>query len=200
MKTTRAASAARLACALAGAIVIIAGCHKVTGGGWIAGVNGGKATFGFQAQCRSGTAELDFGGGPITLPELSFYEGQFQYHDKSANVSFHGKTTPDNFLLGFPGSCDELVAEMNANGIATNATSFSGECVTRPGGVAGTFAITVVDNGKPGLGAGDEITVTTPRLNFLNEPIGAPCTADGQPYSNSGLLGGGNIAMPGHKS
>jgi len=213
MKKKGAASAARLACALAGAIVIIAGCHKVTGGGWIAGVNGGKATFGFQGQCRSGTVEVDFGGGPMTLPEVTFYEGQFQYQDRSAGVRFHGKINPNNFVLGYPGSCDELVADIADFGLPTNEAEFTGECTSQPGGVTGTFKVTVVDGGKPGPDAADEVTVATPNFflqpifdadwNVIGEevvPIGAPCTADGQPYSNSGLLGGGNIAMPGHKS
>lgn len=205
-------SVRKLALALLGLTVVIVGCHKVAGGGWLAGVNGGKATFGFQGQCRAGTTELDFGGGPITVTELAFYEGQFQYHDNGANVSFHGDISPNNFALGFPGTCDELVAWMAENAIATNESSFAGECVSRPGAVAGTFKVTVVDHGKPGPGAGDEITVTTPNFylqpifddewNVIGEevvPIGLPCTANGQPYSNSGLMGGGNIVMPGHE-
>jgi len=208
MKTKRVASATRIAVALAGVIVVIAGCHKVTGGGWIAGVNGGKATFGFQAQCKteeSTPGETDF----------LFYEGQFQYQDPGANVRFHGDVNTNQSFLGFgalASSCEELVDLGAQYGATINEAEFTGECVSRPGGAKGTFKVTVVDRGKPGPDAGDEISVATPNYisfpifdeewNQIGEeilPIGAPCTEDGQAYSNSGLLGGGNIVMPGHK-
>jgi hypothetical protein len=221
MKKKGAASAARLACALAGAIIVIAGCHKVTGGGWITGVNGGKATFGFQAQCKPGEPS-DFG------PALDFFVGQFQYHDKGAKVSFHGDVIANNFALGFPGSCrdlGELIAEnaevLEQFGFSTKEAEFTGECVSRPGDVQGTFKVVIVDNGKPGPDPSDEITVATPNFfvqdilectKFNDEgwceefekigeevvTLGLPCTADGQAYSNSGVLRGGNIVMPGH--
>ena len=137
MKKKGAASAARLACALAAAIVIIAGCHKVTGGGWIAGVNGGKATFGFQAQC----VDDEFG-------DPSQFEGQFQFNDRGAGVRFHGDVNANQTYVGAPEewSCSDIVelvfpAELNQ-------ALFRGEC-TSPGGITGTFSVEVTDNGTP---------------------------------------------------
>lgn len=40
----------RAAIAAAAMLVVVPNSHKVTGGGWIAGVNGGNATFESQAQ------------------------------------------------------------------------------------------------------------------------------------------------------
>lgn len=64
--------------ALATMVVITTGCTvlpgKYTGGGWIPGVEGGKATFGFQ---------MRFDGETVT--------GQVQYNDHGPNgVKFHG--------------------------------------------------------------------------------------------------------------
>jgi hypothetical protein len=215
-----AVSLARVAIVMVGVAVAVVGCHKVAGGGWLAGVNGGKATFGFQGQCDDIVLDLD---GPV--PGLVSYEGQFQYHDKGANVSFHGDVNWDKLVFfpfgNAPSSCKEWVATLP---VAVHDAEFSGECVSRPGGVTGTFKVTVVDNGKPGPGAGDEITVATPNYfvqdvyetdgdgNYVLDedgwlivigqeivPIGDPCTNDGQAYSNSGIVGGGNIVMPGEK-
>jgi len=198
----------KLAAVLIGITVALSGCNKVTGGGWIAGVNGGKANFGFQAQCQEGT--VDFGFGEMLTQD--FYEGQFQYRDNSAYVGFHGDINIAASAIGFDGTCADLVDFFHENGDPANWSDFSGECVSHSGGVQGTFRVMVVDNGKAGPDSADEITVTTP--NFFEEPIfddegeflgfevvalGVPCTDNGQPYSNSGMLGGGNIAMPGQK-
>jgi len=215
-----AVSLRRLAVVLIGVTVAIVGCHKVAGGGWLAGVNGGKATFGFQGKCIDVVLDLD---GEV--PAFASYEGQFQYHDKGANVSFHGDVNWDKLVFfpfgNAPSSCKEWVATLP---VTINEANFSGECVSHPGGVRGTFKVTVVDNGKPGPGAGDEITVATPNY-FIQDvyetdsdgnlvfdedgwpivigqeivPLGDPCTNDGQAYSNSGLVGGGNIVMAGDK-
>ena len=196
----------KLAAVLIGITVALSGCNKVTGGGWIAGVNGGKANFGFQAQCQEET--VDFGFGEMLMP--GFYEGQFQYRDNSAYVGFHGDI---NIAVGalFDGTCADLVDFFRENGDPANFSEFSGECVSHPGGVQGTFKVVVVDNGKAGPDASDEITVTTPNsvelpifdegefLGYEVVTLGVPCTDNGQPYSNSGMLGGGNIAMPGQK-
>lgn len=188
MKKKGAASAARLACALAGAIIVIAGCHKVTGGGWIAGVNGGKATFGFEAQCVD-----DESGG------YAQFEGQFQFNDSGAGVRFHGDVEPNAFYGGFPEdlSCSDVVEVPGAAWGPLNQALFRGEC-TSPGGITGTFSVEVTDNGTPGSMAGDIITVSTPYTVF-GIPFGEPCTDDLQPYSNSGVIGGGNIVSHGHK-
>ena len=184
MKKRGAASAARAALALAGVIVIIAGCHKVTGGGWIAGVNGGKATFGFQAQC----VDDEFG-------DPSQFEGQFQFNDRGAGVRFHGDVNANLSYIGFPEewSCSDIVEFVNPPEELGHA-AFQGQC-TSPAGIAGTFSVEVMDNGTPGSVAGDIITVQSPAYGFC----GTPCTDDMQTYSNSGVIGGGNIVSHGHK-
>lgn len=58
--------------------MLITGCHILGGGGWLPGLNGGKAHFGFEAHC---VQEDGFS---------LFYEGDFQYSDRSAGVRFHG--------------------------------------------------------------------------------------------------------------
>lgn len=181
----------RAAVAAAAMLVCIAGCHKVTGGGWIAGVNGGKATFGFQAQCVD-----DADGDP------SQYEGQFQYNDRGAGVRFHGNVNANMTYVGAPEdwSCSDIVELVYANQL--NQALMQGEC-TSPAGVKGTFSVEVTDNGTPGSVTGDIITVSTPSiLDFGNWETGEPpqpCTDNGFAYSNSGLLSGGNIVSHGHK-
>lgn len=220
VKAKKAASLARLAVISMGVAAAVVGCHKVAGGGWLAGVNGGKATFGFQGQCHE--IVLDFGE---EVPAFVSYEGQFQYNDRGANVGFHGDVNWDKLVFfpfgNAPDSCKEWASSLP---VAIKDAEFTGECVSRSGGVTGTFKVTVVDNGKPGPGAGDEITVATPNYyvqdifetdgdgNIVFDEfgwpvvigqeivtIGDPCTDDGQAYSNSGVVGGGNIVMPGHK-
>jgi hypothetical protein len=205
-RTKGLVSFGRLAAVLIGITVALSGCNKVTGGGWMAGVNGGKANFGFQAQCQEVSTDFD----EMLFP--GFYEGQFQYRDNSAYVGFHGDINIAVTAL-FDGTCAELVDFFHENGDAANWSDFSGECVSHPGGVQGTFRVMVVDNGKAGPDSADEITVTTPnsvqQATFDDDgnqtgwevvALGVPCTDNGQPYSNSGMLGGGNIAMPGPKN
>lgn len=193
-RTKGLVSFGRLAAVLIGITVALSGCNKVTGGGWMAGVNGGRATFGFQAQCQDGTE-------PDGEPSQNFYEGQFQYRDNAAYVGFHGDINVSFVTSGVYGNgiLIESCADWGNSG-NTNA-EFTGTCVSHPGGVPGTFKVEVVDNGKPGPDSADEITVTTPNTDpFFGEEAGVPCTDNGQPYSNSGMLGGGNIAMPGPKN
>ena len=189
MKKKRAASAARYVLASFAAILVVAGCHKVTGGGWIDGVNGGKATFGFQAQCVKADP---FGSGDAWWQ----YEGQFQFNDRSAGVRFHGDINiqASSFIEGqpLPDTCEESVELTDPD--ALNVAFITGTCRS-PGGVLGSFSVEVVDNGTPGSLAGDQITVQTPILGFA----GTPCTDDGNAYSNSGVIGGGNIVSHGHK-
>lgn len=206
IKIKKFVSLGRLSAVLIGITVALGGCHKVSGGGWIEGVNGGRANLGFQAQCQEGV--IDFGFGEESTQD--FYEGQFQYRDKGAYVGFHGDINPHESFFGAPvGSCAELVDFAGGFGIPTNTAEFTGTCVSHPGGVEGTFKVEVIDNGKPGPDASDEITVSTPNFrlwpiydedwNYLGDEmvaIGVPCTDNGQPYSNSGMLRGGNIAMP----
>lgn len=175
--------------ALLGATVFAAGCHEIKGGGWIDGALGGKATFGLQAKCRV----TDPYGSGEELPWV--YEGQFQYHDKTAGVSFHGDLV--FYAAGF--SPDDNSCAGTNPGVAG---LINGTCVSRPGGNAGTMVLWVEDNGTPGELADDLLGVY------------ATCTDSGIPYSTSagydeplpGLilpigvpLRGGNIVTVGHR-
>ena len=108
--------------------LLLAACHKFTGGGWIDGLYGGKANIGFTAQCE------DTEEGVVVL-------GQLQYNDKSAGVRFHGEF---EYYDGFVESClyhDEL----------PDQATLAGSCKTRPGNVEGEFSILVSDFDADGL-------------------------------------------------
>lgn len=178
MKAKGTVSIGRLAAAVIGITVAIVGCHKVTGGGWIDGVNGGKATFGFQAQC-------------VNEDGYRFYRGQFQYNDLGAGVKVHTEL----LRVGFFGISDTAESCENAADIVgslagvTNQAQLVGSC-TGPTGEEGLVWIFVTDEGVPGSIKGDSIFVD----------IDAVCTTDGQPYSNSGIIRGGNLIVHEHKA
>lgn len=174
------------------ALMSVSACHEIKGGGWLEGAYGGKATFGFQAKCR--IADLGFGE-----PGPAFHEGQFQFHDKRAGVSFHGDL---NFwIAGFspePQTCKENTEN---SGDPLNEGRFVGTCFSQPGKVEGTMVVTIADNGTPGELSDDLIGVY------------ATCTDTGTPYSTSAgylepfpgfvipngvPIGGGNIVSVGH--
>lgn len=159
--------------AAAGIVLLVAGCHKLVGGGWFYGYGGEKVTFGFQAQCiEDGDGIFDF-----------YYEGQFQYNDRQNGVRFHGDI---NATIGITGAGDNT-CETQAGSFGDQFEgTFSGVCYTQPGRVEGTFEVMVEDNGTPGPTAGDYIWVST------------DCTLGGAPYVNAGVLGGGNIKSIGH--
>ena len=155
---------------LAGALLTVAGCHLLGGGGWFPGLNGGKAHFGFNAECY----EDDDG--------YVFHGGEFQYMDKSAGVRFHGEFEALNTVYGWEGTCAELTEQLvDMDIIAPNVVELAGTCRTQPKGHVGTFTVYVEDNGKRGL-AGDYIEVTT-----------EGCGKQGGDYSHAALLKGGNI-------
>src|SRR5919106_3352297 len=66
---------------LIGVALVTTGCHRAKGGGWIPSTVAGKATFGFTAKC----VETDDLGAPFR-----FYEGQLEWDDHGADVTFHG--------------------------------------------------------------------------------------------------------------
>lgn len=173
-----------LASALAG-LLFVSGCHEIKGGGWLAGAAGGKATFAVNGKCVE--QELFPGSGEA----YTFHEGQFQYHDKSVGVSFHGDFNA--WIAG--GGGDSCAENAELSGDPLNEAFMQGQCISRPGGVVGSYSVIITDNGTPGADAGDEITISTPSALFG----GTPCTDTGMPYSNSGTIGGGNISSVGHR-
>lgn len=99
-----------------------------TGGGWIDGKEGGKATFGFNAE-----VECDKG-------EVTSATGQVTYHDRSVGLKLKGTITGG----GFFGECgDDPENSVWAHGVwrqQGRSDEFTG----------GLFAIQVTDNGEPG--------------------------------------------------
>lgn len=187
LKAKGAVSLVRLVAVMIGMTVAIVGCHKVTGGGWVAGLYGGKANFGFQARCVAGTGDQK---------EFSFYEGQFQFQDRSAGVRFHGDIDP-GFTAGWENNCEDASVPLGP----VDEALFSGTCVSQPGGIVGSFSVQVVDNGSPGSFAGDTIIIDTPSTSFFyqGEYSGIACSDNGVEYHNAGAIGGGNIVSHGHK-
>ena len=160
-------------------LLLLAGCHILGGGGWLPGLNGGKAHFGFSAECYE---EFD---PDIQENIYLFHRGDFQYMDKSAGVRFHGEIEASFGIFGFEGGCDELVAAIGTPEELATA-QFSGTCRSQPKKHEGVFTVYVEDNGKPGM-TGDYIEITT-----------EGCGADGGDYFHSGTLGGGNIWFEDH--
>ena len=71
--------------AFASMVLISVGCAgKYTGGGWIEGKCGGKATFGFQMKSDG-----------------ECVSGQVQYNDHGADVMFHGVVESMNWSSGY---------------------------------------------------------------------------------------------------
>lgn len=121
----------RIVIVIAGTAVLLAACHKFTGGGWIEGMNGGKAHFGFTAQCE------DLNPG-VAL------RGQLQFNDKSAGVKFHGKF--ENYYFEDE-SCDALVASWAGS---ENGIDAVGSCRSQPEKNEGTFELVAWDNDADG--------------------------------------------------
>lgn len=168
------------------AFIFLAGCHELTGGGWIPGANGGKANFGFVAKCAD-SIDPDFGDLPY------FYEGQFQYQDRLAGVRFHAAMEGSLGFIGF-GNCDD-VGDL---GEADPEFTISGACESRPGKVGGSFMVTFLDDGgAAGAMAGRKMIVQTPNP-FIPPEFTAPCADNGLPYYNEGYIGGGTLKSHGH--
>jgi hypothetical protein len=123
----------------------------VRGGGSIALDNGNKATFGFTLACDSETGDAS---------------GQFQYVDHGSGVRFHG------VVDSLP-----LVTTCVPGG---NLGAFAGTYRPQPKGEGGAFIVGVVDNGEPGVSAGDAIRI---------EIVGG----DYDGYSVLGTISRGNI-------
>jgi hypothetical protein len=84
----------------------------VGSGGWLTGLNGSKAHFGFEAYCVEDEGVC------------RFHEGEFQYLDKSAGVRFHG--TFQWFLGNTNGyeSCEEAAVAGNSPEARSTALIF----------------------------------------------------------------------------
>jgi predicted small secreted protein len=155
---------------------VVAGCDRLTGGGWIQSVEPGeRATFSFSARCRNSTVN----GQPAAL----LYQGQFEYDDHAFNplVRIHGTVVPDTFGTFPLQTCRQLATELDMSSLSR----FQGTFRTQPEiipGVQGEFVVAVSDGGEGGTLNGDEICVS------LFGPIVYPPTW-------CGLVQGGNIQV-----
>jgi hypothetical protein len=114
---------------------VLAGCATVTGGGWLAGLNGGRATFGADLTCN----------------ENSHLVGSWTYHDKSAGVDVAGTVTDADAVF------------CNQSGTPGGSVSWFGTYTAQhcSGACTGSFDVTVVDsNGNAGRIKGDTLTIT----------------------------------------
>jgi hypothetical protein len=129
--------------------VLAAGCHKVTGGGWVMSSANPleKATFGFTAKCRDTTVD--------STPVAVAYDGQLEYHDPSVGIRIHGDVEPQEFIEAFGLTCKE-VGELL---VLQPSTTFEGTYRSQPGGEQGHFVVVVTDNGQPGRN-GDMFCIT----------------------------------------
>lgn len=174
------------------AFVFLAGCHELTGGGWIPGANGGKANFGFTAKCTESSSDF----GDVAW----FYTGQLQYQDRLAGVRFHADM--DGGIGVSADSCEEAVATGAAIGLDAEVL-MNGTCSSRPGKVTGTFSVTFLDEGgSEGTFAGRKVIVQTPDPAFVGPwfppHLQTPCTDNGQPYYNEGYVQGGTLKSHKH--
>lgn len=150
---------------LIGMALLLTGCTKANGGGWIVSATGsGKATFGFNGKCKDTTLD----GKPAAA-----ISGQVQYKDAPAGVYFHG--TINSTVQG--STCAEVSDDFDAPG----SSDFFGAYRPQPSGDSGTFLLTVTDNGEPGIN-GDGIAIQLVDGLYSG-------------YSNSGPIQGGNIQV-----
>jgi hypothetical protein len=113
------------------AMLLLVGCRKATGGGWLPSATGaGKATIAFTANCKQRGSD-------------AMLTGQLQYHDRPAGVRLHGMV---NFTAA-ASTCAEMASLSDPN-----ESRLSGPYRPQPGGKGGTFNVQVRDNGEPGGG------------------------------------------------
>ena len=163
------------------AFIFLAGCHEMTGGGWIPGANGGKANFGFTAKC---VADPNLG-------DVAFWDGQLQFQDRLAGVRFHAHMDPLVGLIA-PGieTCEQAGDSGEGSEIIIDAF-----CESKPGGVPGRVVITLRNlDGSGDPAAGPQVEVQTPHPFIPSDA----CTDNGLPYYNAGNLGGGALKSHGH--
>jgi hypothetical protein len=159
---------------VAAVTVLVVGCDKLVGGGWIPGLYGGKANFGVIIQCE----DTEF--GPVAV-------GNFQYNDHSAGVRFHGLF--DLYTTAMSNeyeTCAEAkeTAQEYGYGYSIHAT---GECKTQPNKRSGRFYIQY-----DSFEHRDWPPEFHHRLRVVTDGCGE---IGGGQYVNVGFVQGGNINM-----
>jgi hypothetical protein len=149
------------------AAVVLTGC-RLTGGGWMAGADGGRATFGFDLACRDG-----------------WFVGEWTYHDKAAGLNLHGTVTPTSGLWdpfewtesGYP--CEDTTAPGSIDlPLVYTARPCRDVCEE------GHLYVSATDTGRAGPDKGDYLSI---------EVFDGPAAF----YENSGVLRGGNLTVAG---
>jgi len=155
------------------AALVLSAC-SITGGGYMAGIDGGKATFGFGITCQD-----------------NYVVGDWTFHDKSFDpkVNAHGTLTPTSgawynvigLVEDVGALCNDPYYDYFDGDYATFNLMYSAEACT--GDCTGRATIVAYDsdqNGKPDKG--DWLSVT-----FINGPYAG--------YENEGTVMGGNIKV-----
>jgi hypothetical protein len=159
-------------------IVVLAGC-KASGGGYIPStIEGEKATFAFNGNCKNTTTTDEFGNVIV----IGVVKGQLQYNDRAADVKFHADLVDE--IDDFPGSstpCEDAAELGDNSAFFTGFYRVSGG----PKEAEGVVDLDVFDDGEPGIN-GDHVEISLTAF----EPGG---TYDG--YFNSGFVQGGNVQV-----
>ena len=168
--------------------LVMSGCTKITGGGWIHSLSpepGERATFGFTARCKDTTTTV----GGVSVPAAVLHDGQFQFEDHGLGVSVHGNVEALP-LQEFPlTTCKELRSEPNLLGSGV----FGGAYRTQPGMTPsheGEFFAQVFDAGKaPKI---DPVTGNVMADEICIDLTGVTVAFT---YSNCGALQGGSLKV-----
>lgn len=159
----------------------IAGCKKVTGGGWLS-MTTGKATFGLQARCENIGYPV---GQPIPALYVGHVTGLFQFKDRSSNVALHAVFDFIPFEEDETYTSCELIDLILAEDGNENTFLMAGTYTPIPqnAGNGGAIAVGVADGvEESGCGDGDFIAI---------QIIGG--VYDG--YDKAGCIEGGNITV-----
>ena len=104
---------------------------EVTGGGWITGADGGRATFNVDICCTDSPT----------------HTGTFTYHDKEFRSS------------DFPNGVN-IQGTVQSTGMAPGVISASGPYTAAQGGTSGFLRATFIDSGQKGPQKGDSLQVS----------------------------------------
>lgn len=151
------------------AALVLAGCSTFfTGGGWIRGVEGGKATFGFSVKCNGPDPEIC---APARVNGT--------YGDQSVGVKLKfdgGIIAGPEFCAINPQACDNLPVDLNQ--CMGGEVFYTSQDKKQPG--SGSLLLIACDLGEPGRLSGDFLAIDVESGPY-----------DG--YSNEGTIQGGNL-------
>ena len=154
------------------ATMVLAGCSTFfTGGGWIPGYSGGKATFGFQVKCTNGDPEIC---APANVKGT--------YIDKSAPLSLKfngGLIAGPQFCSGQGASlCQSLPPGADPDECMGGLVNYTSLDKKQAG--SGQLLLVACDLGEPGKLSGDFFAIIV---------VEGPYSG----YENEGTIQGGNL-------